>query len=310
MKSKTCIKKRKVWGLFLGIVFILSVLPAYAAELAYYSEGSVAPDYEWWYGCSPTSAGMMVGYYDINGYSGSTFNNLVQGGTAETSTFPSTAGSWDYLAQYAIASPGHVSAFYISGYLGSGDDIPGNHVAFDSLADFMGTSQDSVGNVNGSTTFYYWTNGAKFTEADAMLYGVADSDGMYGIGEYVNYTGYDVSNLFTQATDNLGLPYGFTFADYMAEIDAGRVVMIHVEGHSMFGYGYDVVGNTVKLHETWVEGEDTMTWGGSFAGMDMWGVTCFTPTGGGTPSVPEPSTFLLLGFALSGLAYYRKKGIQ
>ena len=23
-----------------------------------------APDYEWWYGCSPTSAGMMMGFYD------------------------------------------------------------------------------------------------------------------------------------------------------------------------------------------------------------------------------------------------------
>ena len=30
-----------------------------------------APDYEWWYGCSPTAAGMLMGHYDINGYGGS-----------------------------------------------------------------------------------------------------------------------------------------------------------------------------------------------------------------------------------------------
>jgi hypothetical protein len=26
-------------------------------------------NYQWWYGCSPTAAGMLIGYYDRNGYS-------------------------------------------------------------------------------------------------------------------------------------------------------------------------------------------------------------------------------------------------
>ncbi len=100
---------------------------AQASELAYYTQGAATyvpgstADYDWWYGCSPTSAGMMMGYYDLNGYGGLYYPNLVPG-VAETSTFPSTAGTWNYNAQYAIASPEHVNDFYINGYLGSGDD--------------------------------------------------------------------------------------------------------------------------------------------------------------------------------------------
>ena len=73
-------------------------------------------DYDWWYGCSPTSAGMMMGYYDINGYGGLNYDNLVPGGVAETSTFPSTPGTWEYLAQNATASSGHVTDFYAGGF--------------------------------------------------------------------------------------------------------------------------------------------------------------------------------------------------
>ena len=134
---------------------------------------------------------------------------------------------------------------------------------------------------------------------------------MFGMSEYFDYAGYGTGNpantdFYTQLTDNQGATYGFTFDDYVGEIDAGMVVMIHVEGHSMFGYGYDVVDDieTVYLHDTWISGADTMNWGGSYSGMEMWGVTAFTPTGG---SVPEPATLLLVGCALLGLACFRKR---
>ena len=112
---------------------------------------------------------------------------------------------------------------------------------------------------------------------------------MYGVGEYINYSGYSFASLYTQATDNLGLDYGFSFEDYQNEIDAGRGVLIHVEGHTMAGIGYDEFGNIV-LYDTWSTGPHTMAWGGAYDGLGLWGVTVFELAGGEQiiQSVPAP----------------------
>ena len=73
-----------------------------------------------------------------------------------------------------------------------------------------------------------------------------------------------------------GVVTGFTFAQYKAEIDAGRPVLIHVEGHTMVGLGYDDTGSTVYLHDTWDYATHSMTWGGTYSGMQQWGVTVTT----------------------------------
>jgi hypothetical protein len=278
-------------------------------------EGSLldgTPSYQWWYGCSPTAAGMLMGYYDVNGYGGLQYGNLVAGGTASSSTFPSTAGNWNYLAESAIASPGHVEAFYSAGYNASGDDNPLLHTGFDSLADFMGTSQDLYGNSNGMTTFYYRVDGSPMYVKD-IFSGNLQGDGMYGIWEYEDYRGYgshDAStdtSIFTQLTDNQGKAYGFTFADYVSEIDAGREVIIHVNGHDMVGFGYGD-NDLVYLYDTWNQGTESMTWGGSYAGMEMWGVTCFTPSGGS--NVPIPAAAWLFGSGLLGMLGFRRKMLR
>lgn len=287
-----------------GLCLILSPF-AGATKIVAHHQGAIlanAPDYDWWYGCSPTSAGMMMGYYDINGYDGLTYDNLVPGGTAELSSY----GIPGALANSVIASSGHIADFYSGGYMASGDDVTPPFHSFNSLADFMGTSQDSVSNSNGSTTFWTWNDGAKFTAQDAVDNGLMDRSGMYGITEYLDYAGYGYDVAYNQYTDNIGLTYGFTFDDYRAEIDASRVVMLHVVGHSMFGYGYDGTTNTVYLHDTWNEGQHSMTWGGAYSTLNMTGVTCFTPTGGGNP-VPEPATMFLLGSCLLGLVGIRRR---
>ena len=79
-------KMKKFVVLILAFVTLgcWGVLSAGADELGFYQQGGIAklegPAYDWWYGCSPTSAGMMMGYYDRNGYGGLSYANLVRGG--------------------------------------------------------------------------------------------------------------------------------------------------------------------------------------------------------------------------------------
>jgi hypothetical protein len=308
---------------FLACVCLLSPL-ALADTLSFFQQGGILPDapaYNWYYGCSPTAAGMMMGFYDRNGYGGYNYTKLVPGGTAELSSWSDKSSSVSPLADRIIASPGHIHDFYNNGqdrglgpqYLDKGDDVKPDSLhslhSFDSLGDFMGTSQDNVGNgnQNGVTTFYYDTTGARFTAEDAIKKGnYWQSDGMFGMAEYFKYAGYtaNLSSFFTQPIYTAATPYGFTFTDYMAEINAGRVMMIQLRGHSMFGYGYDA-NNTINFYDTWTGTPQTMIWGESYKEMQQWAVTGFTPAGGEAP-VPEPGTLILLSSGCLGFVLFRK----
>jgi len=291
-------------------------------EIAWYKEGLIVKipgetNYQWWYGCSATSAGMEIGYYDRHG-----FDDLVLGGFAEPFTFPSTEGTWNYLVQYAIATPGHVNDFYSGGYLASGDDSYTTR-DFDCLADFMGTSQDNLsaitgGNVNGGTTFFYYTDNSPLTESDIFALGVDyyNASGMYGLKEYLTWAGYDASTLYNQRIYGYdGIQEGFTYEQFKAEIDAGRPVLVHVKGHTMFGYGYgetDIPGSEyVYVNDTWTPGgwnpgflywgEGYPYWNGTaHIDLPMYGVTVMQV-------VPEPATIVLL--SLGGLLFLRYKRI-
>ena len=270
---------------------------------------SLPGDYLWWYGCMPTSAGMMMGHYDVNGYQSTPYPNLVPGGNAENETFvgPPTGSAAN--ANKAIASSRHVSDFYNDGpdpgtdpYGDSGEDVAGAPTGpLDCLADFMGTSQDSVQSSNGSTWFYAYTNGTRLYVKDADAWGATvpastptnpsyDYSGMYGMFEYLQYSGYFLSesagtstrlfNQYIQGYSTTNPTNGFTWQDYKNEIDAGRPVMLHIVdpplGHAMYGTGYqEPAGPTgpkiVELCDTWSIGHGTgtphtMTWGGTYVG--------------------------------------------
>ena len=44
-------------------------------------------DYDWWYGCSPTAAGMIMGHYDRNGYGTLNLDNLASYETLSSPVF-------------------------------------------------------------------------------------------------------------------------------------------------------------------------------------------------------------------------------
>jgi len=257
-----------------------------------------APNYEWWYGCSPTSAGMMMGYYDRNG-----FSDIVPGTIAELNTYPSEAGWWDYAIQNKIASVGHVADFYYAGNDGYGDDplIPSH--SFNCLADFMGTSQDNLspiysGNPNGWTAFLYYNDNRPLSvvDLDALGEDYYNIDGGYGIDEFMEYAGYDTADVYNQYIAGYnGVAEGFTLEQYKSEIDAGRPVLIHVDNHTMFGYGYIDGTDYINVYDTWFpngQSPGLMAWGETYPygviDLEHYGVTVMQP-------IPEPSTVVILG---------------
>jgi len=147
------------------------------------------------------------------------------------------------------------------------------HIQGDCTGDYMGTNQSKYGSTDGSTTFYHWGNGDPLY--DFTGYEPNDRDGCHGIRLFAESRGYAVQTNFTQLIQGQGSDpaKGFTFSQYMGEIDAGRPVLIHVTGHTMLGYGYDTTGNKVYLRDTWNHSSHVMTWGSTYSGMQHYGVT-------------------------------------
>ena len=274
------IRLMKVNIILMVFCFLITSSAAFALEFLYEEDGTAfyvgdsgriicsakmgavvpnAPDYKWWYGCSPTSAGMLMGYYDING----TYPNLIGGGVAELTTYP---GPGPYIANAAIASSGHIADYWVAyGNFGN-DPVPGGSHAFDCLADFMGTSQDNCGNADGFTTFWWYLNGNPMRPQDIINEGInPDQSGMYGIHEYILWCGENYADLYNQLI-NPPVVGGYTFAQFMAEIDSCRPQILHIEDHTMFAYGYDFNPwpQTVYIHDTWTAGPHSMQWGGVY----------------------------------------------
>lgn len=276
---------------------------------------------DWWYGCGPTTGAMWMAYYDTNGYNGMDFSNLVEGevGSYVHGTYTGQA------LRRLIASEEHQRDYYNAGVYGynnggngyydsesvwhsygideSGDDSTTTSHVDNCLADYMGTSRDIYGLSNGATYAIY-------DEAGDRIFGVSliDCSGellpslLYGVGTHVLNSGYSVAWCYSQYTDIKmqadSLSGGFSYADYVAEIDAGRPVALHyltrgVGGHFMLGIGYDDATDSVVCLNTWNDTLETIQWNQKFYEMDLYGVMAME-----IALVPEPATFALLAGVL------------
>ncbi|MEN6400613.1 MAG: Ig-like domain-containing protein, partial [Armatimonadia bacterium] len=248
---------------------------------------SNVPALQWCFGCSATSAAMMFGYYDSAG-----FPNMYTGPT-NGGVFPQTNSAWPDISiggetrsQCPLSATrdgldgrvgrGHVDDYWIVSNNAGPDPWIANvwtqHSWGDCTGDYMGTNQSAWNNIDGSTTFVYWTDGTPtydYTSGE----GSGTRDGCHGMRAFAESRGATVETNFSQYIDTHSPGVGFTYAQYMAEIDAGRPVLIQVDGHTMLGVGYDDSTSTVYVHNTWDWSLHTMTWGGSYEGMGHYGVT-------------------------------------
>ncbi|MBN1391198.1 MAG: hypothetical protein JW947_00165 [Sedimentisphaerales bacterium] len=249
---------------------------------------SGVPTSTWTYGCSATSAGMLFGYYDRTGYP-NMYTGPTNGGVAPLTDLGQgigtpIPGSCSIIATQngfdGRTSNGHVDDYWIY-YLEPGPDPwEGNrpeHTWGDCTADYMGTNQwkwdfpcDGGGassNVDGSTTLFTAGASRLYDYIPPSCAGMPQTELCHGMRLFTESRGYTVLENYSQAIS------GFTFNDYMAEIDAGYPVLIHLAGHSTIGVGYDSATQTVYIHDTWDNSVHSMTWGGSYAEMNHIAVT-------------------------------------
>ncbi|MCX6035203.1 MAG: C39 family peptidase [Chloroflexi bacterium] len=295
------------------------------------------PAYNWVFGCSAVSGAMIAGYYDRNGwpnmYAGPTNGGVMPLDNSSWGTW--TDGSpYTYRNNPLVASMegedgrterGSIDDYWVK-YFSTAPDpyITGDwtqHTWGDAIGDYMHTSQSAYGNKDAYSFFYdNWSNPAAPLTCDTIESSQLPPDGTVGRKHFYEARGYTVTDCYNQFTDygSQGyIPGGFSFAQFKAEIDAGRPVMLNLTGHTIVGVGYDDATNTIYIHDTWDYDTHTMTWGDSYAGMKLVAVSIvnlqpvdtIAPTGsvvidGGATYTTSTSVNLTLSAtdAISGVA--------
>ena len=180
---------------------------------------SGVPAYGWYYGCAPTSFGMIMGYWDAKG-----FDDLI----------PGDASSMTQAVKDTIASHQHITAGQENqpggqDYQGYGDwhnssTYPDHESNPDCIADFIQTLDSS------------------------------SSTGMYtsGIENFVNYRGYTDWSVTQETGEDL------TWSDLTDSIDDGLPLVFSVDSdgdgvvdHATTVIGYDATTQEYATFNTW-----------------------------------------------------------
>ena len=246
------------------------------------------PAFDWIFGCSAVSGAMIAGYYDRNGWP-DVYNGPTNGGLMplNNKSWPTwTDGVYNYRDNPLVASRngvdgrterGSIDDYWVK-YFSTAPDpyITGGwtqHTWGDAIGDYMHTSQSAYGNKDAYSFFYdNWSNPAAPLTCDTIESSPLPPDGTVGRKHFYEARGYTVTDCYNQFTDygSQGyIPGGFSFAQFKAEIDTGRPVMLNLTGHTVVGVGYDDSSNSIYIHDTWDYNNHIMPWGGSYAGMKL-----------------------------------------
>ncbi|MCK9375684.1 MAG: hypothetical protein M0P73_05995 [Syntrophobacterales bacterium] len=295
--------KSRIAKLILVIALSLSLAAASGAALANSVVLSGVPEYEWYYGCSPTSGGMLMGYWAGKGY---------------TQLLP---GVTDPLVQSAavnnnIASTAHITAGGTYGtYLG--------HTA-DCIADFMQTDNGGTSGANIATGLTAWTSYAGLTATTTYSEVSYFTDGTFSYAVFENEINTGRPMLLNLATYliSYGKWVGHTVLAYGYEDD-----MFQIRLSSSTGYVYLTVAGFAVM-DTWVNGTGQTSWydwegdivtallidgvewwpyvdlsGYSYGSLYDWQII----SGVTYQLVPLPSTLVLLGSGLLILLRLQRK---
>lgn len=225
-------------------------------------------------GCVASSIGMLLGYYDKYGYCGFDVSDLIQGEIELESR-----NKADALLNTFIATPGYTTRF-----IGQSESAERpytlteqnelNTAAWDSLADWLGTGQKWRGNEDCATAYYYGSLDDVMESQDTYSVSgtalpVKFADFKYGLNLFVESVNYKLDGELTRTVKADTAANGtFSFADYTAEIDAGRGVLISLAapgnlGHMVLGYGYNEATGEIIFDDTTESGR-RMVWNGTY----------------------------------------------
>lgn len=203
---------------------------------------SGVPEYTWWNGCSPTSGGMIIGYWDS--HPSGNWSNLFEG----DSSF--WWGTVDNANKVITGTKGMVA-----GYEHNRSGTWKGHSP-NSIADFMKTEQGGTWSNNipvGLEEYALWDNPNTTTNEAYYSDSRVDEVGYYG--------------------------GPFSWDAFTTEIDAGNPMLLDVmtygpgygwAGHSVVGYGYQDDMFNLKIYTD--SGWQNITVGG-FAIWDTWDTT-------------------------------------
>ena len=220
------------------------------------------PAYAWYRGCGPTAAGMVIGYWDGQG-----FDDLVPGSAAtQTAAVDAMIASDGSFGDYGLPTD-----YYPNMQDDKSEIDPGSTHADDCVADFMKTSRSYNNN--------YW-GWSWFTHMD---------DGLNGYVQHV------APHYESTATTRYWFTMGWE--DFCAEIDAGRPVVLLVDtdgngstDHFVAAVGYGDQGGTpmYACHDTWDSSVHWYEWRGTGSGTTygVYGAVFFSIAGSQPPTAP------------------------
>jgi surface protein len=204
------------------------------------------PSYLWRYGCGPTAVGMVVGYYDCNG-----FYDLIPGNaTTQTSQVDQVIASSDHFNDYSWPLD-----YPPDPILDDKSTLGGAHVS-DCIADFMKTSWSSE-------NYYYGISHINYIGSSFIDYVNLVNDAYITTAQNHIFDS-NLWSVFTNEIDN-NRPVVF-----LVDTDADGIT-----DHFVTGIGYDPVANQYAVYDTWDHLVHYYDWAEMNSGVS-WGISAMT----------------------------------